>query len=42
MQWLFSFYVLIWPTLTLAVLIFICRAVVRDQAKAKREHRDIV
>ncbi|MGO2131331.1 MAG: putative transporter small subunit [Halomonas sp.] len=42
MQWLFGFYVLIWPALTLAILIVICRAVIRDHREAKREHRDMV
>lgn len=42
MQWLFGFYVLIWPALTLAILIVICRAVIRDRREAKREHRDMV
>ncbi len=39
---LYGFYVLIWPALTLGVLILIIRAVIRDRRKAKEEHRDLV
>ncbi|HSH48079.1 MAG TPA: putative transporter small subunit [Halomonas sp.] len=42
MQWLLGFYVLIWPALTLGVLIVICRAVINDRRTAKRERRDMV
>ncbi|WP_224750083.1 putative transporter small subunit [Halomonas sp. ML-15] len=39
---LYGFYVLIWPALTLAVLVVICRAVLRDHRKAKEERRELV
>ncbi|MDN6180825.1 MAG: putative transporter small subunit [Halomonas subglaciescola] len=39
---LLGFYVLIWPALTLGVLILICRAVMRDRRQAKKEHREMV
>lgn len=39
---LMGFYVLIWPALTLGVLVLICRAVIRDRRQAKKEHRDMV
>ncbi|WP_290790371.1 putative transporter small subunit [Halomonas sp.] len=39
---LYGFYVLIWPALTLGVLVVIIRAVMRDRRKAKEEHRDLV
>lgn len=39
---LMGFYVLIWPALTLGVLIVICRAVLRDRRQARKEHRDMV
>ncbi|WP_017429431.1 putative transporter small subunit [Vreelandella jeotgali] len=39
---LLGFYVLIWPAVTLGVLILICRAVIRDRRQAKKEHREMV
>ncbi|WNK20491.1 putative transporter small subunit [Halomonas piscis] len=39
---LMGFYVLIWPALTLGVLILICRAVIRDRRQAQKERRDMV
>lgn len=39
---LLGFYVLVWPALTLGVLILICRAVIRDRRQAKKEHREMV
>ncbi|MGB8712537.1 MULTISPECIES: putative transporter small subunit [Halomonadaceae] len=39
---LFAFYVLIWPALTLGVLVLICRAVLRDRRDARRESRELV
>ncbi|MDT8879507.1 putative transporter small subunit [Halomonas saccharevitans] len=42
MTLLYGFYVLIWPALTLGVLVLICRAVLRDRRDAKREHRELV
>jgi hypothetical protein len=42
MTMLFSFYVLIWPVLTLGVLALICRAVWRDRRQARAENRELV
>ncbi|MBB3190584.1 putative transporter small subunit [Halomonas cerina] len=42
MTTLFGFYVLVWPALTLGVLILICRAVLRDRRDAKRDNRELV
>ncbi|MDX1466434.1 putative transporter small subunit [Halomonas denitrificans] len=42
MTLLYGFYVLVWPALTLGVLVLICRAVLRDRRDAKREHRELV
>jgi len=42
MNWLLGFYVLVWPALTLGVLVIICAAVLRDRRKAKAEKRDLV
>ncbi|MDT0501416.1 MULTISPECIES: putative transporter small subunit [unclassified Halomonas] len=42
MTTLFTFYVLIWPALTLGVLTLICRAVIRDRRKAQEENRELV
>ncbi|GKW48829.1 putative transporter small subunit [Halomonas sp. NCCP-2165] len=42
MTTLFGFYVLIWPALTLGVLVLICRAVLRDRREARREQRELV
>lgn len=39
---LYSTYILIWPTLTLGVLIYICRAVWRDAKRAKKQNRDLI
>ncbi len=39
MNWLLGFYVLVWPALTLGVLVIICAAVLRDRRKAKAEKR---
>ncbi|GAB2727677.1 putative transporter small subunit [Halomonas garicola] len=39
---LMGFYVLIWPALTLGVLVLICRAVLRDRRQAQKERRDMV
>lgn len=39
---LMGFYVLIWPALTLGVLILICRAVIRDRREAREENRELV
>ncbi|WP_226801692.1 putative transporter small subunit [Alkalilimnicola sp. S0819] len=42
MQKLFALYVLIWPLISLAVLVVICRAVLRDRRAARRERRAMV
>ncbi len=42
MTTLFAFYVLVWPALTLGVLALICRAVWRDQRRARAENRELV
>ncbi len=39
---LYSVYILMWPTLTLGVLFYICRAVWRDAKKAKKANRSMV
>lgn len=38
----YTFYILMWPTLTLGVLFYICRAVWRDARKAKKTNRSMV
>lgn len=38
----FTFYVLIWPALTLGVLVVICRAVLQDHRRARKEKRELV
>ncbi|WP_223111510.1 putative transporter small subunit [Billgrantia pellis] len=42
MTMLYGFYVLIWPALTLGVLVLICRAVLRDWRAARKEQRELV
>lgn len=39
---LYGIYVLVWPALTLGVLVLICRAVLRDMQAAKKDKRDLV
>ena len=39
---LYGLYILIWPAITLVVLLVICGATYRDIKKAKRQNRDIV
>ncbi|MFG6667681.1 putative transporter small subunit [Halomonas sp. HNIBRBA4712] len=39
---LMTFYVLIWPALTLGVLVLICRAVLRDRKAARAQNRELV
>ncbi|ERL50447.1 putative transporter small subunit [Halomonas huangheensis] len=39
---IFAAYVLIWPALTLGVLVLICRAVWRDRREARRERKSLV
>ncbi|SJM72690.1 putative transporter small subunit [Psychrobacter piechaudii] len=38
----YGLYILIWPAITLAVLILICTATYRDIKKAKAENKSIV
>ena len=38
----YGLYILIWPAITLAVLILICTATYRDVKKAKSENKSIV
>lgn len=38
----YGFYILIWPVITLAVLILICTATYRDIKKAQRDNKDII
>lgn len=38
----YGLYILIWPAITLAILILICTATYRDIKKAKRNNEDIV
>ncbi|WP_232090354.1 putative transporter small subunit [Billgrantia diversa] len=42
MTMLYGFYVLIWPALTLGVLVLICRAVLHDWRAARKEKRELV
>ncbi|GHA21718.1 putative transporter small subunit [Oceanisphaera arctica] len=35
-------YILIWPALTLWILVVICKAVLKDMREAKKENRDLV
>jgi hypothetical protein len=35
-------YILIWPALTLWILLLICKAVLKDMREAKKENRDLV
>jgi len=38
----YGLYILIWPAITLGVLVLICTATYRDVKNAKRDNRDIV
>lgn len=40
--YIYGFYILIWPAITLGVLILICTATYRDIQKARRNNKDIV
>ncbi|MBU3824552.1 MAG: putative transporter small subunit [Candidatus Oceanisphaera merdipullorum] len=35
-------YILVWPVLTLWVLVALCRGVLKDLRQAKQENRDLV
>ena len=37
-----SAYILVWPALTLWVLVVLCRAVLKDVRQAKKEQRELV
>lgn len=39
---LYTFYILMWPALTLGVLFYICRAVWRDAKNAKKNKEGMV
>lgn len=39
---IYGAYILIWPAITLAVLLLICAAVRKDIRAAKREKRELV
>lgn len=39
---LYTFYVLMWPALTFAVLVYICRAVWKDIKAAKANNEDVI
>ncbi|MGE6440898.1 putative transporter small subunit [Psychrobacter sp. NPDC078409] len=39
---IYGLYILIWPAITLGVLVLICTATYRDVRSAKRDNRDIV
>lgn len=39
---IYGLYILIWPVITLAVLILICTATYRDLKKSRRNNKDIV
>jgi len=39
---IYGLYILIWPAITLGVLVLICTAAYRDVKNAKRDNRDIV
>ena len=38
----YAFYILMWPALTLGVLVYICRAVWKDAKAAKENNEDLV
>ncbi len=38
----YTFYILMWPALTLGVLFYICRAVWRDVKEAKKNNKGLV
>lgn len=37
-----SAYILVWPALTLWILVVLCRAVLKDVRQAKKEQRELV
>lgn len=38
----YTFYILMWPALTLGVLVYICRAVWKDTKAARKNNEDLV
>ena len=40
--YVYGFYILIWPAITLAVLVLICTATYRDIKKARHNNKDII
>lgn len=40
--YLYGFYILIWPAITLGVLVLICTATYRDIKKARSNNKDII
>lgn len=38
----YAIYILMWPALTLGVLIYICRAVWRDARRARQNQEDLI
>lgn len=41
-SFIYGFYILIWPAITLGVLILICTATYRDIKKSQRDNKDII
>ena len=39
---IYGLYILIWPAITLGVLILICTATYRDIKKSQRDNKDII
>ncbi|MBU5616191.1 MULTISPECIES: putative transporter small subunit [Psychrobacter] len=39
---IYGLYILIWPVITLGVLVLICTATYRDIQKARRNNKDII
>lgn len=37
-----SAYILVWPALTLWILVVLCRAILKDARLAKKEQRELV
>ncbi len=40
--WIFGAYVLVWPVLSLGVLVVLSASVMRDLRAARREKRDLI
>ena len=39
---IYGLYILVWPVITLGVLVLICTATYRDIKKAQRNNKDII